>query len=185
MCLLAAAVLSAGDGSFIRADANADHEVNITDPVFTFNFSFNGGPRPACLDAADSNDDGAINISDAIHSLNFLFLGGQAPPLPFPLPGADPTADDMSCAGQVPSGFGTLFVAIQGLPPESLTEFWLKIEHVVVDAAAGTFVVEVMERQDGDEEPAVVGQVTVVVNESTEFEDGEVRLHRAFNRRKP
>ena len=45
----------------------------------------------------DTNDDGSANIADAIRTLEFLFSGGSPPPLPFPGPGTDPTADPLGC----------------------------------------------------------------------------------------
>jgi hypothetical protein len=53
---------------------------------------------PPCLDAGDSNDAGELNVSDPIVLLLFLFQGGS--PLPPPaVPGVDPTADRLDCAG--------------------------------------------------------------------------------------
>ena len=68
---------------FLRADANADGAVDLSDPVFSLASLFLGGPFPVCLDSADANDDAAFNISDAIYTLSFLFLGGSPPPAPF------------------------------------------------------------------------------------------------------
>ncbi len=84
--------------TFLRADANADGEVNVSDAVSTFEWLFAGQRAPPCLDAADSNDDGKANIADGIFTLCFLFSGGE----PIPPPGAeecgrDPTADALDC----------------------------------------------------------------------------------------
>ena len=78
---------------FVRADANGDGGINITDGIFVLNFLFLGGPPPPCEDAADSNDDGGINITDGIYILNFLFLGGPEPLPPYPGCGVDPEGD--------------------------------------------------------------------------------------------
>ena len=91
---------------FVRADANADGSINITDGVFVLNFLFLGGPEPRCMDAAEATDDGQLNITDGVFILNWLFISGGAPPPPTPstanyVPGdcgEDPTADDQTCA---------------------------------------------------------------------------------------
>lgn len=73
-----------GSMTFRRGDTNADGDVNISDPVTTFEWLFLGGAAPDCLDAVDADADGATDISDGIFTLNFLFLGGAAPPAPGP-----------------------------------------------------------------------------------------------------
>ena len=80
---------------FIRGDANADGDVDISDPIFNLDFQFGGG-QAFCLDAHDSNDDGSIDISDPIYSLAAQFTGGPSIPAPGPAPtcGDDPTPDD-------------------------------------------------------------------------------------------
>jgi hypothetical protein len=82
---------------FIRGDANGDEAVNMSDALTALNYLFLGSAAPHCLDAGDTNDDGELNIADAIGLLQHLFLGGSAPAAPFPLPGEDPTADDLRC----------------------------------------------------------------------------------------
>src|SRR5262249_22817969 len=59
---------------------------------------FQGQRIMDCPDAADVNDDGIVNISDPVYLLRFLFQGGPGPPPPFPVCGADPTADSLGCA---------------------------------------------------------------------------------------
>ncbi len=81
--------------SFIRADADLNGLLDLTDPVFTLNALFLGGPQIECSDAGDSDDSGLVDISDPIYSLNFQFLGGPAPLAPFPLPGLDGTTDPL------------------------------------------------------------------------------------------
>lgn len=76
-----------------RADSNADGNVNISDPTYTLNFLFLGGPDHRCTAQADSNGDGNVNISDPTYTLNFLFLGGPAPDAPFPDCGEATAAD--------------------------------------------------------------------------------------------
>lgn len=79
---------------FLRADANGDAKVDITDGITTFNFLFLGGRTPPCIEAADSNNDGAVDISDGIFTLGYLFLGGPTPQPPHEStlgpPGQDP-----------------------------------------------------------------------------------------------
>ena len=86
---------------FLRGDANGDCGVNITDPTFTLNFLFLGGPAPICADAADADDSGDLLLTDAVFALNFLFLDGPEPPAPGPAgAGSDPSADALpECAG--------------------------------------------------------------------------------------
>src|SRR2546422_4975709 len=101
---------------FLRGDSNSDTRVDIGDPVFSLIFIFREGQAPACMDAVDANDDGQIDISDPVYTLLFLFQGGRSPPPPFPAPGVDPTADNVTCGQTNPSGFGTLLVAIHDTP---------------------------------------------------------------------
>ena len=86
--------------SFRRADANADGEIDLSDPVAILGSLFLGAPDPVCPDANDANDDGTVDISDAVYALAWLFLGGPEPAAPGPSTcGLDPTADDLSaCA---------------------------------------------------------------------------------------
>ncbi len=82
---------------FVRGDANGDERVDLSDAVATLNYLFQGGEKPACLDAADSDDSGDLQITDAIFHLGVLFLGRG----PFPAPhlecGRDPTRDALGC----------------------------------------------------------------------------------------
>lgn len=85
--------------SFVRGDADASGEVNITDAIFSLNFLFLGGPEPPCLEASDADDDGQVNITDGIYVLNFLFLGGPGPADPGAGCGPDPAGSpDLGCA---------------------------------------------------------------------------------------
>jgi PKD repeat protein len=89
---------------FMRADANSDGAVDISDGVFILSYLFVGGPAPTCLDTADADDSAeaasseGINITDAVYVLNHLFLGGFSPPAPYPGCGVDPTEDVVDCA---------------------------------------------------------------------------------------
>jgi hypothetical protein len=84
--------------SFVRGDADAEGEVNITDGIFLLNFLFVGGPEPPCLEASDADDDGEVNITDGIYILNFLFVGGPEPADPGVSCGPDPVGSpDLGC----------------------------------------------------------------------------------------
>ncbi len=82
---------------FVRGDASADGRLDISDPIAILGYLFLGRTLEACPDALDSDDTGGVDISDAVYSLNYLFTGGSAPPAPYPDPGADTTADTLSC----------------------------------------------------------------------------------------
>jgi hypothetical protein len=82
--------------AFRRGDSNADGTLDISDPVETLVYLFDGGSME-CIDAADADDSGVVDISDPIYSLGFSFLGGFPPPRPFPGCGTDVTEDDLTC----------------------------------------------------------------------------------------
>jgi len=82
---------------FIRADADENGLVEITDAIGTLEYLFRGGPGPSCIDRLDANDDGRADLTDAIFTLFFLYAEGSAPALPYPGLGVDPTADDLPC----------------------------------------------------------------------------------------
>ena len=83
--------------TFARGDCNDDGTINITDPIFSLDAMFSGGPQPSCVDACDMDDDGSNGLADAIALLAYLFQMGAAPAQPFPDCGADPNADTLSC----------------------------------------------------------------------------------------
>jgi hypothetical protein len=82
---------------FVRAEANADGKVDISDGIFILDFFYLGNAVPRCMDAVDTTDDGIHDISDAIRIFSFLFLGGAPPPAPFAGPGRDTTPDAFGC----------------------------------------------------------------------------------------
>lgn len=84
--------------AFLRGNCNGDAVVDLADPIFVEQYLFAGGEVPPCLSACDANDDGLVNIADSITTLSHLFSGSGPLPLPFPLCGADPTEDELSCA---------------------------------------------------------------------------------------
>jgi hypothetical protein len=85
------------DEEFVRGDANADGNVDLSDAVATLNYLFLGGEDPSCFDAADADDSGDLSITDAILHLGVLFLGAGSLPPPYPECGPDPTADGLDC----------------------------------------------------------------------------------------
>jgi hypothetical protein len=90
-----------GHEPFLRADANSDGAVDISDPIFVLLHLFAGGREPHCADAADADDDGAIGITDAIRTLSWIITDGPGPPAPAgegpAACGADPTEDAIGC----------------------------------------------------------------------------------------
>jgi hypothetical protein len=60
---------------FLRADANGDATVDLSDAISTLGFLYLGEESPACPDAADADDNGALDITDPILTLNYLFQG--------------------------------------------------------------------------------------------------------------
>ncbi len=92
---LCAIPLQAAD--FIRADCNADGQLDISDPMTVLSYLFIGATLPDCLDACDVDDSNTINIADAISLFGYLFDGGIAPAPPFPACGPDPSPDALTC----------------------------------------------------------------------------------------
>jgi hypothetical protein len=89
---------SSVDLAFLRADANGDGSVDISDAVATLGVLFLGHGEINCQDACDANDDGSVDISDAIATLGALFLGNSVIPLPGMAEcGTDPTDDFLGC----------------------------------------------------------------------------------------
>ena len=82
---------------FIRGDFNSDARLNLSDAVGILLYLFLGEEGPDCLDSGDADDDSNVNLTDATYILNYLFIGGPALPPPFPLPGTDPTEDNLPC----------------------------------------------------------------------------------------
>lgn len=66
---------------FVRGDANADGQVDLTDALATLNHLFQNG-ADVCLEAADADASGQVDLSDAVTVLNHLFQGGPAPAAP-------------------------------------------------------------------------------------------------------
>lgn len=66
ICSVRAQTSSAGD--FRRGDANADENVDLTDPLHTLGFLFLGDTDISCMDAADAGDSGAVDLTDALQN---------------------------------------------------------------------------------------------------------------------
>jgi hypothetical protein len=63
----------------VAGDIDYNGTLNIADAVFRINWTFKGGPAPACCDAADANYNGAVGIDDAVYIINHIFKGGPGP----------------------------------------------------------------------------------------------------------
>lgn len=64
---------------FLRGDANADGQINLSDAIYLLNYLFRGGPAPDPMAAGDANCDDSVIIGDAIYLLNYLFKAGPEP----------------------------------------------------------------------------------------------------------
>jgi hypothetical protein len=80
---------------FVRANANGDAEVDISDGIAVLLWLFVGTFETTCQDSLDANDSGSIDLSDASYIFNYLFTDGAPIPPPFPLAGVDPTPDGL------------------------------------------------------------------------------------------
>jgi hypothetical protein len=69
---------------FLRGDANADGEIDVSDAVLALLALFGSGASLPCREAANANGDAALDVSDAVWLLRFLFQGGPPPAAPFP-----------------------------------------------------------------------------------------------------
>jgi len=94
------AVFREGGGLFlfVRGDANADGEVDISDASSILAALFLGAGPLSCAAAGDANADAALDISDAVSVLSFLFLGGPRPQDPFPGCGPEPGSGGLPCS---------------------------------------------------------------------------------------
>jgi hypothetical protein len=83
--------------AFLRADANDDGRVNVTDMIALLKGLFEASPLPSCVDRLDANDDGRVDLTDALFIGQALHGRGPTFPPPFPLAGVDPTPDALLC----------------------------------------------------------------------------------------
>jgi hypothetical protein len=88
---------------FIRGDVDQNGQISLTDAQIVFNFLFQGGPRPVCMDGADANGSNIVDQSDGQYILDYLFNGQPPPPPPFPGCGFDPDFDCTSCKSRHPN----------------------------------------------------------------------------------
>jgi len=93
-------LVGAGEGRFIRGNANNDPKIDIADAIWIVNQVFRSGPAAECSDAADATNDGRIDITDALFLVGYQFQGQSPPSAPFPGCGTDPEgdADGLDCA---------------------------------------------------------------------------------------
>ena len=95
-----------GGSDFVRGDANANGQIDLTDAINLLNYLFLGTPAPSCLEAADADNNAQLLINDAILILGWLFTGGVAPEEPSPTTsnypasdcGPDPEGGNLGCA---------------------------------------------------------------------------------------
>ena len=91
--------LGGGPEPFVRGDTNRDGRLDISDPVATLLYLFQGSEILTCEDHGDVDDNGILQLTDPVLALSFLFREGSSPAAPYPEPGLDPTADDYDCGG--------------------------------------------------------------------------------------
>ena len=84
--------------TFVRGDANADGQLNISDPVRVLEGLFVGGAdRLTCESSADVDGNTEVELTDAVRLLQFLFLSGAAPSSPFPRCGWETADSPLGC----------------------------------------------------------------------------------------
>ena len=79
---------------FLRADANSDGAVDLSDAVVTLNWLFLEGREPSCPAAADSVGVGEVNLMRVVYTLSFLFRNGSPPAPPYPTCGSSVLSSD-------------------------------------------------------------------------------------------
>jgi hypothetical protein len=62
-----------------NVDDDPSDAVDIGDLVYLVEYSFSGGPAPACEEEGDVNGDGAIDIGDLVYLVEYSFSGGPEP----------------------------------------------------------------------------------------------------------
>jgi len=66
--------------SFMRGDADANKQYEVTDIVFLVSYLFRGGQPPQPLVAGDVDMSGVINPADIAYLINYLYKAGPRPP---------------------------------------------------------------------------------------------------------
>ncbi len=69
---------------FQRCDSNGDGTNDLTDPIFSLNYLFLAGPRPACAASLNCDSSTEVDLTDPVYNLNFMFLAGPPPAAPYP-----------------------------------------------------------------------------------------------------
>lgn len=83
---------------FVRGDLDLNEVVDSAD-LNLMQQHFNGSPlETLCPDRLDVDDNGVISVSDLFYLGQFID-GVVGMPMPWPLPGLDPTADSLNCEG--------------------------------------------------------------------------------------
>ncbi len=62
-----------------NVDNDMSDAVDISDVIYMVDYSFGGGPAPACTEEADVNGDTTVDISDLVYLVEYSFSGGAAP----------------------------------------------------------------------------------------------------------
>ena len=101
---------------FTRGNVNDDFEVNRADADYLYDYLYNEGATPLCMDAADVNDDGIVDNADYLTLRDYLSGTGPEPKDPFPNRGWDLTDDSLSCLYPTPA-----FPTWPGSPSENIT----------------------------------------------------------------
>ena len=76
-------LVDACEGCCVGMRGNIDNDpadaVDIGDLVYLVEYSFSGGPAPACEAEADVNGDTAVDIGDLVYMVEYSFSGGPSP----------------------------------------------------------------------------------------------------------
>ena len=97
-------VPDACDPLFVRGETNGDGVIDISDPVYLFEWLFLGDHDPCCHAALDVNGDGDHDLSDGIWILEYSFQGGPPPVAPYPACGIGTATDlEVGCESSAPA----------------------------------------------------------------------------------
>jgi len=91
-----------GNDAFVRGDADARGNIDLTDGIRILNWLFLGIASPGCVDAADVDRSRTVDVTDAVYLFNYLFLGGPEPPGPHPDCGVDRSPEALGCRDFAP-----------------------------------------------------------------------------------
>lgn len=81
--------------AFVRGDSDGNSVIDLADAIRILRFIV-GRVGTDCHDAMDANDDGVVTVSDAVYLAMAVFDSRDFLP-PHPVPGGDPTRDEMLC----------------------------------------------------------------------------------------